>query len=55
MDEQKHSFFIIHENEQRESGFSFDSVIKIGMKLYRYNDIGVSTYCIILEPCCHSK
>ena len=45
----------IQEYEQEESGFSFDSIIGLAMKIFRNHAIGVSIHCILTEPNCKSK
>ena len=45
----------IDEIEQGESGYIFDSIKKLTVKMFRYHDIRASSYCKLLKPFCNSS
>ena len=45
----------IYEFEQGESGYIFDSIKKLTVKMFKYHDIRVSSYCKLPKPFCNSK
>ena len=45
----------ILDNEQQESGFSFNSKLKTTMKRPNYHDIGANSCRILAIPYCKSK
>ena len=44
----------IEEFEQGESGYIFDSLKKLTVKMFRYHDIRASSYCKLLKSFCNS-
>ena len=46
---------LIDESEQGESGYIFDSIKKLTLKLFRYHNIRASSYCKLPKPFCISK
>ena len=44
----------IDEFEQGESGYKFDSIKKLAVKVFRYHDIRASSYCKLPESFCNS-
>ena len=45
----------IDEFEQGESGYIFDSIKKLTVKMFKYHDIKASSYCKLPKPFCNSK
>ena len=45
----------IDEFEEGESGYTFDSITKLTIKMFRYHDKRASSYCKIPKPFCSSK
>ena len=45
----------IDEFEQGESGYIFDSIKKLTVKMFKYHDIRASSYCKLPKPFCNSK
>ena len=45
----------IDDIEKDESGYTFDSILKLILKLFKYNDIRASSYCKLPKACCSSK
>ena len=45
----------LDEFEQGESGYIFDSIKKLTVKMFKYHDIRASSYCKLLNPFCNSK
>ena len=45
----------IDEFEQGESGYIFDSIKKLTVKMFKYHDIRASSYCKLPNPFCNSK
>ena len=45
----------IDEFEQGESGYIFDSIKKLTIKMFEYHDIRASSYCKLPKPFCNSK
>ena len=45
----------IDEFEQGESGYIFESIKKLTVKMFRYHDIRASSYCKIPKPFCNSS
>ena len=43
------------EFEQGESGYIFDSIKKLTVKMFKYHDIRASSYCKLPNPFCNSK
>ena len=46
---------LIDEFEQGESGYIFDSIKKLTVKMFKYNDIRASSYCKLPKSFCNSK
>ena len=44
----------LHEFEQGESGYIFDSIKKLTAKMFRYHDIRASSYCKLPKSFCNS-
>ena len=44
----------IDEFEQRESGYIFDSIKKLTVKMFRYHDMRASSYCKLPKSFCNS-
>ena len=45
----------INEFEEGESGYIFDSIKKLKIKMFKYHDIRASSYCKLPESFCNSK
>ena len=45
----------LDEFEQAESGYIFDSIKKLTVKMYKYQDIRASSYCKLPKSSCNSK
>ena len=45
----------IDEFEEGESGYIFDSIKKLTVKMFKYHDIRASSYCKLPKPFCDSK
>ena len=45
----------INEFEEGESGYIFDSLKKLTVKMFKYHDIRASSYCKLPKPFCNSK
>ena len=45
----------LNEFEQGESGFIFDSIKKLTVKMFKYHDIRASSYCKLPKSFCNSK
>ena len=45
----------IDEFEQVESGYIFDSIKKLTVKMFKYHDIRASSYCKLPKSFCNSK
>ena len=43
------------ESEQGESGYIFDSINKLTVKMFKYHDIRASSYCKLPKLFCNSK
>ena len=43
------------ELEQGESGYNFDSIKKLTVKMFKYRDIRGSSYCKLPESFCNSS
>ena len=45
----------VDEFEQGQSGYIFDNIKKLTLKMLRYHAISASFYCILPRPFCSSK
>ena len=54
-DEENEQGVKVHENERADSCFSFDSVIRLRKKAFKYDDIRASRYCKVSKQYCISK